>query len=809
MIPYNILPSDSLSVWKPWWMQSIDSLGEIPLQSASDVSEGQTVVENVTLSILHDDIQSMADNGIGYSDAVGHVAFPLIIALFAFAFTFLFSAINDVNKRYGSKRISLLFQRSLAYRLFMWISGVSVLFIVAFAGMSLFGKPAVNDFLLSYGTIVGVILAGLYAIAVLWFAQKCIAYNKPVHLIAEITTAYEHAKKLIPVRLFSQRCKKWFVGFFHGKGYKEFRGFGYRLNKSGLVYSADSAFIEQLADLTKYSLDTNDTGLVYSVLESIDDIVKQEKNAIDNGRYRKKTAVDWSGDHRLTMQFFEKILESSNSRWDEQVEESLVWELLGSFSKSKYIRSVDIYFLFKYLQKLVSCGRISLIRKYVDRSKYSFSFLPNLADVAYVKGANAEEVELVETESYENWSELRDYHFLVAAYWIAEGEYSLLPELLHDQSYRSVYLYPIYAADILFRYQQCKKRVSDDGCYFDHTSADELFGKKLDLNAILDRYTAILLLLCHEGERISRQGVKEEDVVEISKAQKNIEKYFSSLKADPELRRLRPDIHSVDYDKVFEVGLKGLTNYYPKQKDKNPFCKKYDPFSQPLDENAKMQMDNLFASALQHRLSLLQGYWRDNEEGMEYQIVVEPFKTIFIKDVLTKPSEDTKAGFFWASRVLDVVVNRLMYLFLEYVNSASISCKTIKNHNLKDFVTEFLNGHEKEYILLDVGGRNSVLLEPRFGGNEQYFNKETLYKSMDEVKYNLLADLPLYEKYKHSVLIIQKSSLPSIKRAQLSISYKDISSKKDGNYAVELTVTPGIEVYFPNDVEIFCLKPER
>ena len=208
MIPYNILPSDSLSVWKPWWMQSIDSLGEIPLQSASDVSEGQTVVENVTLSILHDDIQSMADNGIGYSDAVGHVAFPLIIALFAFAFTFLFSAINDVNKRYGSKRISLLFQRSLAYRLFMWISGVSVLFIVAFAGMSLFGKPAVNDFLLSYGTIVGVILAGLYAIAVLWFAQKCIAYNKPVHLIAEITTAYEHAKKLIPVRLFSQRCKK-------------------------------------------------------------------------------------------------------------------------------------------------------------------------------------------------------------------------------------------------------------------------------------------------------------------------------------------------------------------------------------------------------------------------------------------------------------------------------------------------------------------------------------------------------------------------------------------------------------------------
>ena len=80
---------------------------------------------------------------------------------------------------------------------------------------------------------------------------------------------------------------------------------------------------------------------------------------------------------------------------------------------------------------------------------------------------------------------------------------------------------------------------------------------------------------------------------------------------------------------------------------------------------------------------------------------------------------------------------------------------------------------------------------------------------MDEVKYNLLADLPLYEKYKHSVLILSKDSLPSIKRTQLSISYKDISSKKDGKYAVEMTITPGIEVYFPNKVEILCLKLEK
>lgn len=802
--------TDSLSTWKQCWVHSLDSLHGISTPVVDDVPEGQSMVEIVTLSTLHDD-QSIVNYGIGYSDAVGHVAFPLIIALFAFSFTFLFSAINDVNKRYGSKSISLLFQKSFAYKMFMWISGVSVLYIIAFAGLSLLKNSVLKDLLRTYGTAVGVIIAGLYAIAVLCFAQKCIAYNKSAHLIAEIKSAYKNATKWIPVRLFIRRCKNGIVGLFHGKGYKELCEFRYRHYKSGIVDSADSSLIGQLADLTKYALDANDTGLVYLVLETLDVLIEKEKNSIYNGWYLKKTVLDWSGYHRLTMQYFDRILESSNSRWDEQVEVSLVWKLLGSFSKSKYISSVDIFLLFKYLQKLVSCGRITLISKYIDRSKYSFSFLPELADVAYVKGATAEEMKAVEAECYENWCELRDYHYLVSAYWIAEGEYSLLPELLHDQSYRSVYLYPIHPEDILYRYQQSKKRVSDDGDYFDHKTSDELFGKKIDINSILDRYTAILLLLCHEGEKISRQGIKEEDVKEIANAQKNIGKYISALKADPEIRRLRPDVYEVDFDKVFADGLNSLMDYYPVQTPKgcSSSSKRYDPFSQPLDESAKSQIENMLATALQDKLSFLQGYWRDSEECKGTQITVESFKTCLIKSALTKHLGDTKVNFFMASRQMDVVICRLLYIFLEYIDSASIRCKSIKNHALKDFVTEYLNGHKTEYILLDVGNLNSVFLEPRFNGNEQFFNNETLYVSMDEARYNLLADLPLYVKYKQSVLIIRKNTLPSIKNTQPSVSYKDISSKKDGNYAVELTITPSIEVCFPNNAEILCLKPER
>lgn len=804
----QILPpfiNDTLrsSQWQLWLKPSSLIQSESP-NVVSSPSEPDTL----TL-VLHK-MQEIADYGIGYSDAIGYVAFPLIIALFAFAFPFLFSAINDINKRYESKSISHLFEKSLAYRAFMWISGVSVLYVVVFAGLSLSKNFVLEDFLRSYGMVTSIIMAGLYAATVLCFVKKCIAYNKPTHLIDEIKSAHKIAQRWILVRLFLQKYKNWFVGLFHGGGYKEFSGFGYRLNKSGLAYSVDSVFVEQLADLTKFALDTNDTGLVYLIFDAMDAIIEKEKEAINNGWCRKKTVVDYSNSHRLTFLYYEQILESSNSRWNEQIEEFLVWKLLGAFSKSKYMNPVDIYFLFKYLQKLQTCGRFSLINKYIDKSKYYFSYLSDIVDVAYVKGADGEDLKNVKSECYENWCELRDYHFLVAAYWIAEGEYRLLPELLHDQSYKSIYLYPVYAEDILYRYQQCKKRVSADGRYFDYKTTDDLFGKKLDINVILDRYTAILLLLCHEGEKLSRQGAKEDEINEIVKAKTCISKYVSALKVDSELRRLKTDVHNVDFDNVFAEGLKCLTDYYPKQKPKW-WCplSKYNPFIQPLDSDAKLQMKNLFVEALQYRLKSLQGYWGEIEDGKEKYIVVKPFKTHFIKDVLIKHTEDAKCDFFAVSSRLDVVEGRLMHLFLEYVDSTTINRKIIKNYDLKDFVTGYLKGHEKEYILLDIGDYNNVLLEPRCDGHEQYFNEGTLYLRMDDARYSHLAGSSLYEKYKRSILIIHKEDLPSLKLTDLSINYEDISSEKDGVYAVELTIDPGVAFCYSKDVEIMCVNSVR
>ena len=62
-----------------------------------------------SLDIIETKFQDILDYGVGYSDVVGQIAFPLLIALFAFAFPFLFSVINHINSKYDSKSISELF----------------------------------------------------------------------------------------------------------------------------------------------------------------------------------------------------------------------------------------------------------------------------------------------------------------------------------------------------------------------------------------------------------------------------------------------------------------------------------------------------------------------------------------------------------------------------------------------------------------------------------------------------------------------------------------------------------------------------
>ena len=81
--------------------------------------------------------RDVAEFGIGYNDTISNIAFPLIIAVFAFALPFLFSAINHINNKYDSTAIANMFKSSPKYKTLRWSIAVNVGVMILYGGLSL------------------------------------------------------------------------------------------------------------------------------------------------------------------------------------------------------------------------------------------------------------------------------------------------------------------------------------------------------------------------------------------------------------------------------------------------------------------------------------------------------------------------------------------------------------------------------------------------------------------------------------------------------------------------------------------------
>lgn len=85
--------------------------------------EGQVFFQK-QLDMVHEQIQTISDYGIGFSDVAAHIAIPLIIALFAFAFPFLFTVISHINNKYESENLSKQFFSEPSYK--WYIRGAAI-----------------------------------------------------------------------------------------------------------------------------------------------------------------------------------------------------------------------------------------------------------------------------------------------------------------------------------------------------------------------------------------------------------------------------------------------------------------------------------------------------------------------------------------------------------------------------------------------------------------------------------------------------------------------------------------------------------
>ena len=159
----------------------LDSLGEAITHSVNMQDGLSQQMANLSLQV-----QSISDFGVGYSDAAAHIAIPLIIALFAFAFPFLFTVITHINNKYNSEYITNMFSAEPSYKSFLWGTGISVGYLIIYGALSLVLTGAARVAVMAILTWGCVLIAGLYSAAILRFVLICIDYNNPLIIMSRV-----------------------------------------------------------------------------------------------------------------------------------------------------------------------------------------------------------------------------------------------------------------------------------------------------------------------------------------------------------------------------------------------------------------------------------------------------------------------------------------------------------------------------------------------------------------------------------------------------------------------------------------------
>lgn len=370
-----------------------------------------------SLDIIVTKLQEILDYGIGYSDVVGQISFPLLIALFAFAFPFLFSVINHINSKYESKSISELFTKSLLYRFFWWLSIINIFYIFAFGFLSLYLKGIQRRVLLESGTWGALLVVFLYSLTILCFVKFGVKYNKGICLVKIIEDKYRWQNRYYKIHKHLKDFANWLMIFRH-RGQQEW----IRIYKVGKAYSvsydcrkAKELYLNRLIDLCKYSISQQDKELFSTVMLRVQELTKSEKDK--NLSYGSGELIPTGAAHYFTCKFYKTIFEYYSSCANfTYCENYLAWGYLSAYSRCKFLYVVDIVQMAQCMFYLAKGGKYTLIKELLEKIDWHFHSIMDMPKVFYVEGYLPDKREKIDKLSLKNWNELSNYMFLFSSY---------------------------------------------------------------------------------------------------------------------------------------------------------------------------------------------------------------------------------------------------------------------------------------------------------------------------------------------------------------------------------------------------------
>lgn len=789
-----------------------------------------------SLDIIETKLQDILDYGVGYSDVVGQIAFPLLIALFAFAFPFLFSVINHINSKYDSKSISELFTKSIFYRLFWWCSILNIFYIFAFGFLSLYLKGTLRRGLLENGTWGALLVVFGYSITILGFVKFGVKCNKGICLVKIIENKYKWQNKKYKKWKIVKDFVVWLMVFRH-RGQKEW----IRIYKAGKAYSvsydirnAKESYLRHLIDLCKYSISQQDKELFSTIMLRVQELTGCEKD--ENLSLRKGDLMQTGAAHNFTSKFFKSIFEyyslCSNFTYCESY---LVYGYLSAYSRCKFLYVVDIVQMTQCMFYLAKGGKFPLLNKLLENIDWHFRYIMDMPKVFYVEGHLPDKRKKIEELSLSNWNELSNYMFLFASYCLRNKHYDVLKALLSKVHWAGS-VFPSNKYDVIYRYLMCLKEVHDDdrfGIFWGHELCEGLIVDK----ALIRRYCTFLLLVLHRNSGESYGNISMELLNKLVDEYKCLERCVLDLRKDNELCKLFSEINQIDFDEVYRevfvdvaMSREELLNtssdfrdethfptfmhwYLSESLYKLPNKRKIinlDFFEEIPDETI-VYFKRILFEAKKHflkRLSLQVQVPATLCAG-DYQIMkVNPCQVIFDKRYFLY-HDLTMLGYL--KPTIDIMYSRINYMLLTAIKEMKIKNVKIKIADLHNYLIKITKGRFEEYILLDINCQFQAFLKLQHKGyqNLDYFGMK--YVPIESIDNRYLEDLPIMNDFCNSMLIMRKSELPVLmdRFDDVDVKIKDESSVKDGMLDIRITFDYGYELWYRKNVNVIHILPLR
>lgn len=806
---------DTLQGWYPPLLPAYEDTANVStwqfVSKMSGILTGHTENDKTDTVVAHIDslLSKNYQVGIGYHDAVGDIAIPLIIAIFAFSFMFLFDAVNRINDKYKSFRISSLFENQASSKLIFIISLASISYVLIYGMLTLFfqGSDFWNEWAIFFD-LAALIVSIVYACEVVSFAKCCMRFNKPSAVLELIDKGVKLKPRTFVALLF------FLVGKLKNRRNLERKRLykqGVRLYVSFADFERKKEHVKRLSALLEYAMTHKDDSLIASILNSLKRFVDEE-NKFQMGD-EETNVIRESYVHVFSNLFYDDLFKQiSQHPQDSHVIDNIIDSYLNRFLHVRFVNEKDMVSIVKHIALCAECGNTLTLEKFIESSNRSFRFLKFLHIKTYVLGLSEEDKDDCISKECECWEKLCNHFFIAFAYAVYSGCYSLIPSLTRAVGMFDHNLFPCTKADVLYRYLHCRQALKDYAI-LSGSDRNEVFGRDIDIEPIIAQYASLLLAITKEDKRIAPFASIDFELM--AEYTNEIKDGYETIRGNDVAIRYDHKICDCNFDDMLSNVVAKVRNVKTETFDEKKgrlheklrklfigiiIPQKTNNYTMPIIQEFASAFESLFCNNLypfQNRsVSNMFGETYENKKDV---IEIAPATFRIDKRFFLSEAFYSQSKIQLYLRSLDVILNRIMYAYLNSLENMESTTDEICVSDVKTYLQEKTKGEYDKYAL--------ILIDIKMLVNE---DQTVMNIELDTHNYSFLDQLPSCEKYNNTCILIEKDQIPYLfyrdEGKSTTVNFTDLSSEKDGILQMAMVVDYGLSLRYNKSAKIRIVK---